>query len=631
MSEKTETRQFQAEVQQILNLMINALYSNREIFLRELISNGADACDKLRFESLKDSSLNEDDPNPRIRVSFDEKARTVTVADNGIGMSRDEVIENIGTIARSGTRRFVENLTGDQKKDAALIGQFGVGFYSSFIVADNVMLRTRRAGLDASEGVEWSSDGSGEYTLSTIERPERGTEVTLHLREGQDEFLSEWRLKEIIQRYSDHIGFPIQMPARAEEGEASHWETVNQAAALWTRPKRELSDEDYQAFYKHVAHDDDDPLAWSHHHVEGKQSYRMLLYLPSRAPMEMMWNRDERRGLRLYVKRVFIMDAAEHLLPGYLRFVRGVVDSDDLPLNISREILQQNDLVAKIRSACVKRTLDLLDQLADKEPEKYRKFWKAFGNVLKEGLAEDFSNRERIARLLRFASTEHDSDEQTVSLDDYLKRMKANQDTIYYITADGYNAAKNSPHLEVFRKQGIEVLLLYDRVDEWMMAHLDEYQGKRFQSIAKGELDLGGDEEKEVVEDKGESAHKDLFERVGKALDGRVKSVRASKRLTDSASCLVLEEEQMAVHLQKLLKQAGHEVPDVQPILEVNPSHPLVRRLEGEADDARFEELATLLFEQAYLSEGGQLEDPAGFVRRMNRLFVTRDDTADSA
>lgn len=631
MSEKTETRQFQAEVQQILNLMINALYSNRDIFLRELVSNGADACDKLRFEALKDSSLNEDDPSLRIRVSFDEQARTVTVADNGIGMSRDEVIENIGTIARSGTRRFVENLTGDQKKDAALIGQFGVGFYSAFIVADRVTLRTRRAGLDASEGVEWSSDGSGEYTLGGIERPERGTEVTLHLREGQDEYLSEWRLKEIIQRYSDHIGFPIQMPARPEESEASHWETVNQAAALWTRPRRELSDEDYQAFYKHVAHDDDDPLAWSHHHVEGKQSYRMLLYLPSRAPLEMMWNRDERRGLRLYVRRVFIMDAAEHLLPGYLRFVRGVVDSDDLPLNISREILQQNDLVAKIRSACVKRTLDLLDQLADKEPEKYRKFWQAFGNVLKEGLAEDFANRERIAGLLRFASTRHDSDEQTVSLDDYIKRMKPDQDTIYYITADGYSAAKNSPHLEVFRKQGIEVLLLYDRVDEWMMAHLDEYQGKRFQSIAKGELDLGGDEEMEIVDDKGESAHKDLFERIGKALDGRVKSVRASKRLTDSASCLVLEEEQMAVHLQKLLKQAGHEVPDVQPILEVNPTHPLVRRLEGEADDARFEELATLLFEQAYLSEGGQLEDPAGFVQRMNRLFVTRDDTADSA
>lgn len=631
MSEHTETRQFQAEVQQILSLMINALYSNREIFLRELVSNAADACDKLRFEALRDSALQEDDPNLRIRVSFDEKARTITVADNGIGMSRDEVIENIGTIARSGTRRFVENLTGDQKKDAALIGQFGVGFYSAFIVADRVTLRTRRAGLEAAEGVEWSSDGSGEYTLGTVEHSGRGTEVTLHLREGQDEFLSEWRLREIIQRYSDHIGFPIQMPAKAEEGESSHWQTVNQAAALWTRPKSELSDEDYRSFYKHIAHDDDDPLAWSHHHVEGKQSYRMLLYLPARAPLEMMWNRDERRGLRLYVRRVFIMDAAEHLLPGYLRFVRGVVDSDDLPLNISREILQQNELVARIRSACVKRTLDLLDQLADKKPEKYRKFWQAFGNVLKEGLAEDFTNRERIARLLRFASTSQEGDEQTVSLDDYLKRMKAGQDTIYYITADGYGAAKNSPHLEVFRKQGIEVLLLYDRVDEWMMAHLDEYQGKRFKSIAKGDLDLGGDEEKEVVDDKGEPAHKDLFERIGRALESRVKAVRASKRLTDSASCLVLEEEQMAVHLQKLLKQAGHEVPDVQPILEVNPSHPLVRRLEGESDDARFEELAMLLFEQAYLSEGGQLEDPAGFVRRMNRLFVTRDDTADSA
>lgn len=623
MSSKTETREFQTEVQQILNLMINALYSNRDIFLRELVSNASDACDKLRFEALRDESLNEDSPDLRIRVSVDEKARTVTVSDNGIGMGRDEVIENIGTIARSGTKRFLENLSGDQKKDAALIGQFGVGFYSAFIVADRVTLKTRRAGVATDQGVEWSSDGSGEYTIGTVERPQRGTEVTLHLRDGQDEFLSESRLQEIIQRYSDHIGFPIEMNSGTgdEEGDGNGWHTVNQAAALWTRPKSELADEDYQAFYKHVAHDSGEPLAWSHHHVEGKQSYRMLLYLPARAPWEMVWNRDERRGLRLYVRRVFIMDAAEHLLPGYLRFVRGVVDSDDLPLNISREILQQNDLVARIRSACVKRTLDLLQQLASKEPEKYRAFWKAFGNVVKEGLAEDFGNRERIAGLLRFASTHEDGGEQTVSLSEYVGRMKPGQDTIYYVTADGFRAARNSPHLEVFRKQGIEVLLLYDRVDEWMMAYLDEFEGKRFQSIAKGELDLGGDEEKEVVDDKGEPAHDELYERIAKSLGDRVKSVRGSKRLTESASCLVLEEEQMAVHLQKLLKQAGHEVPEVQPILEVNGAHPLARRLESEPDGDRFDELSLLLFEQAFLAEGGQLEDPSGFVRRMNRLL----------
>jgi len=619
MTSKTETRQFETEVQQILSLMINALYSNREIFLRELISNASDACDKLRFEALRDEKLNEGDPELRIRVSVDESARTVTVSDNGIGMSRDEVIENIGTIARSGTRRFLESLTGDQKQDAALIGQFGVGFYSAFIVADRVTLRTRRAGFRPEQGVEWSSDGTGEYTIREFERPERGTEVILHLREGQDEYLSSWRLKEIIQRYSDHIGFAIQMPREEAEDDdggqdaSDDWQTVNQASALWTRPRSELSDDDYKAFYKHVAHDGDDPLAWCHHHVEGAQSYRMLLYVPSRAPWEMIWNRDERRGLRLYVRRVFIMDAAEHLLPGYLRFM----------LNISREILQQNDLVSKIRSACVKRSLDLLEQMAEKEPDKYRKFWRAFGNVLKEGLAEDFGNKERIARLVRFASTHGEGGEQTASLDEYVKRMKPDQDTIYYLTADGYRAAANSPHLEVFRKQGIEVLLLYDRVDEWMMAYLDEYQGKRFQSVAKGDLDLGSREEKDVVDDKGEPARAEFFERIGRSLGDRVKSVRGSKRLTDSASCLVLEEQQMAVHLQKLLKQAGHDVPEVQPILEVNPAHPLVKRLEESEDGELFDDLSLLLFEQAFLAEGGQLEDPAGFVRRMNRLMIS--------
>lgn len=616
----TETRQFQAEVRQLLNLMINALYSNREIFLRELISNAADACDKLRFEALQDDALYGDDANLEIRVSFDEKARTITVADNGIGMSRDGVVENIGTIAHSGTKRFLEKLSGDSKKDAALIGQFGVGFYSAFIVADRVTLRTRRAGLEPGEGVEWSSDGAGEYTIGSIERPQRGTEVTLHLREDEelDAFLSGWRLKNIIQRYSDHIGFPILMP---KEGKDDEWETVNQSSALWTRPKSRLKDEDYQGFYKHLAHDTEDPLAWAHHHVEGRQSYRLLLYVPSKAPWEMMWDRDERHGLKLYVKRVFIMDAAQQLLPGYLRFMRGVVDSDDLPLNISREILQQNPLVSKIRAACVKRTLDLLRHLAEKEPEKYPRFWKHFGSVLKEGVAEDIGNQEKIASLLRFASTHDKGPEQKTSLAEYVARMKPDQEKIYYLTADSYRAAANSPHLEIFRKQGIEVLLLYDRVDEWVMSYLNEYEGKRFQSVAKGEVDIG-DEKPEIEDEKGESAHKPLFERMQKALEGKVKAVRGSKRLTDSAACLVLEEEQMAVHLQKLLKQAGHELPDVQPILEVNTDHPLVRRLEHEASGEGFDELATLLFEQAFLSEGGQLEDPAGFVKRMNRLFI---------
>jgi len=621
MSEsKTETRQFQAEVQQILRLMINALYSNREIFLRELISNASDACDKLRFEALADESLYENSPEPEIRVSFDGKARTITVSDNGIGMSRDEVVDNIGTIARSGTRRFLDSLTGDRRKDAALIGQFGVGFYSAFTVADRVTLRTRRAGCKPEEGIEWSSDGTGEYTIAGIEKPDRGTEVTLHLREDdeRDEFLSDWRLKELVQRYSDHIGFPIRMPE--ENGE---WQTVNRSSALWTRPKSELSDEDYRSFYKYLAHDTEDPLAWAHHQVEGRQSYRLLLYIPSRAPWEMMWNRDERHGLKLYVKRVFITDAAEQLLPGYLRFVRGVVDSDDLPLNISREVLQQNQLVARIRAACVKRTLDMLEAMAKDDAERYARFWKTFGAVLKEGAAEDPSNREKIAGLLRFASTRGEDPTQDVPLADYVARMKPDQDRIYYLTADSYRAAASSPHLEIFRERGIEVLLLHDRVDEWMMAYLDQFEGKPFQSVAKGDLGLGEEKAGELSDEKGESLHKPLYERIQMALGERVKAVRASQRLTDSAACLVLEDEQMAVHLQKLLKQVGHEVPDVQPVLEINTDHPLVRRLEHDAAGSEFDELALLLFEQAYLSEGGQLEDPAGFVRRMNRLMLS--------
>ncbi|HHJ14432.1 MAG TPA: molecular chaperone HtpG [Gammaproteobacteria bacterium] len=629
---KPETREFQAEVRQLLKLMIHSLYSNKEIFLRELISNASDACDKLRFEALSNEGLYEGDTRLRIRVRFDPDARTITVSDNGIGMSREEVVENIGTIAKSGTRQFFESLTGDQAHDLELIGQFGVGFYSSFIVADKVTLTTRRAGQPADTAVCWVSDGEGSYQLNTTHKEDRGTEIVLHLREGEDEFLDGWRLRSIIKRYSDHISIPIEMPAESgakdkadEKGETAQadgeteWETINNASALWKRPKKEISEEEYREFYKHVAHDFGEPLAWTHNQVEGTQSYTSLLYIPKTAPFD-IWDRDRRHGIKLYVKRVFIMDDAEHLMPQYLRFVRGLVDSDDLPLNVSREILQKNRFIDSIRSASVKKILGLLENMAKNEPEKYAGFWKQFGQVLKEGPAEDFANRERIAKLLRFSSTSTDSEEQTVALEDYVSRMKEGQDKIYYITADSFAAAKNSPHLEVFREKGIEVLLLYDRVDEWLVSHLSEFDGKPLVSVAKGELDLGdtGEGKTPELDDKD----KDFLGRIGEALKEDVTEVRRSTRLTESPSCLVLGEHEMAMHMQRLLRQAGHEVPESKPVLEVNLEHPLVRRLRDERDKERFNDLARLLFEQAVLSQGGQLDDPGSFVKRMNSLLT---------
>lgn len=624
-----ETLGFQAEVKQLLHLMINSLYSNKEIFLRELISNASDACDKLRFEALTDSALYEDDPELKIRVAYDKKARTITVIDNGIGMNRQEVMDNIGIIARSGTRHFFESLTGDQAKDAHLIGQFGVGFYSSFIVADKVTLITRRAGLGPEHGVCWESNGEGSYTLETVEKPTCGTEVILHLREGEDEFLDEWRLRSIITKYSDHITLPVLMeverPAE-EEGKApkKEWEKINRASALWARPKGEISDEEYKEFYKHVAHDFEDPLAWTHNRVEGKLEYISLLYIPANAPFD-LWDRDQRHGIKLYVQRVFIMDDAEHLMPRYLRFVRGVIDSNDLPLNISREILQSNKIIDGMRAGSVKKVLGLLGELAKNEPEKYTRFWKAFGQVLKEGPGEDFANREQVAGLLRFASTHTDSPEQTVSLADYVARMKAGQDKIYYITADSFAAARHSPHLEIFRKKGIEVLLLAERVDEWLMAHLTEFEGKAFQSVAKGALDLDK-VESEAEQEKhkeAEEAFKELLARIKATLGDKVNEVRVSRRLTDSPACLVVDEHAMSAHLERLLREAGQPVPLSKPHLELNPEHPLVTRLQGEQDETRFVDWTHLLFEQAMLAEGGQLEDPASFVQRLNGLLLT--------
>jgi molecular chaperone HtpG len=617
-----ETLEFQTEVRQLLGLMIHSLYSNKEIFLRELISNASDACDKLRFEALSNDALYDGDSDLKIRVSFDKEKRTLTVTDNGIGMSRDEVMENIGTIAKSGTRQFFDSLTGDQSKDMELIGQFGVGFYSSFIVADEVTLITRRAGTGADEAVCWVSDGEGSYTLEAVEKQSRGTEVTLHLREDEDEFLEAYRLRSIITKYSDHISLPIEM-ASMEEGKEDEFESVNNASALWKCPKREISDDEYKEFYKHVAHDFGEPLVWSHNQVEGTQSYTSLLYIPKQAPFD-LWDREHRHGIKLYVRRVFIMDDAENLMPQYLRFVRGLVDSDDLPLNVSREILQKNKFIDSIRAASVKKVLGLLETMAKNEAEKYADFWGQFGRVLKEGPAEDFANRERIAKLLRFASTQSDTDEQNVSLEDYIGRMQPEQEKVYYVTADSFAAAKNSPHLEVFRKKGIEVLLLHDRVDEWMISHLTEFDGKALVSVAKGELDLGKlrDENEEESAKQAETEYKDFVNRIQDALADDVKEVRISHRLTDSPSCLVLEEHEMAVHLQQVMKQAGHALPASKPMLEVNPDHPLVVHLKEEQDQEKFSEWSHLLFEQALLSEGGKLEDPTAFVKRMNAILV---------
>lgn len=634
-----ETREFQAEVRQVLNLMINSLYSNKEIFLRELVSNASDACDKLRFEAISNADLYEGQTDLEIRVWADEEASTLTIADTGIGMTRDELVANIGTIASSGTKKFLEALSGDQKKDANLIGQFGVGFYSAFIVADKVTVVSRAAGQAADEATKWESDGQGEYTLSDAEKSARGTEVILHLPEDESEFLQNYRLRSVLSRYSDHIAFPIFVPKppeppssdAEEEGEdnveevsETEWEKANQASALWTRPKNEIEDEDYQSFYKHVSHDFNEAAQWSHNRVEGNQSYTTLLYIPKKAPFDFLQNREERTGLKLYVRRVFIMDAAEQLVPNYLRFVKGVVDSDDLPLNVSRELLQENPLVNKIRSGIVKRVLDQLAKQAKNNADDYLAFWKEFGEVLKEGPVEDFSNREKLLELMRFASTAEDSDEQKVSLADYVSRMSGDQSKIYYVTADSYAAAHNSPHLEVFRKRGIEVLLMYDRVDEWMMGHLQEYEGKPFQSIAKGDLDLSEDETEEEAEErkKVEEEAQGLVKRLKESLEDDVKDVRISNRLTDSPACLVLEDHEMAMHMQRLFKQAGQDMPGSKPILEINATHPLIERLEKEQDDSQFGSFAKVILEQAILSEGGALDDPAGFVKRLNELMV---------
>jgi molecular chaperone HtpG len=608
-----ETLGFQAEVKQLLNLMIHSLYSNKEIFLRELISNAADAADKLRFEALSDNALYESDGDLKIRIRVDKAARTLTVSDNGIGMSRDEVVQNIGTIAKSGTREFFQSLTGEQAKDAKLIGQFGVGFYSAFIVADRVTLVTRRAGLAASEAVRWECDmarGAGEYTIEPAQKAGRGTDVILHLREGEDELLEDWRLKGIVRKYSDHISLPVLM------GEEK--DPVNQASALWTRPRSEIQDEQYIEFYKHVGHDFEAPLAWTHNRVEGRQEYTQLLYIPSRAPFD-LFDRDHHRGLKLYVRRVFIMDDAEHLLPAYLRFVRGVVDSADLPLNVSREILQQSRDVDAIRAGCTKRVLGLLEDLAAKDKDKYATFWREFGRVMKEGPGEDASNKTQIARLLRFSSTYTDSETQDVSLADYVARMKEGQDSIYYVTAEAFLAAKHSPHLEIFRKKGVEVLLLHERVDEWLVAALTEFEGRPLASVARGELDLSKIEGSEPDHEVGKYA--ELLRALKSALGDRVKDVRVSSRLTDSPSCLVADAHDLGGNLARILKAAGQKAPQAKPILEINPEHAIVRRLAP--GDTQLDAWAGLLFDQALLAEGGQLDDPAGFVKRTNELMLS--------
>ena len=624
-----ETLGFQAEVKQLLHLMVHSLYSNKEIFLRELVSNASDACDKLRFEALADSALWEKEPDLRIRVAYDKAARTVSVSDNGVGMSRDDVIANIGTIAKSGTREFFQSLTGDQARDAHLIGQFGVGFYSSFIVADRVTLVTRRAGMAAEHGVRWESDGQGEYRLETVARGERGTEVTLHLREGEDELLSGQRLRSILRKYSDHITIPILMKKEAWDQDKGEYvlgdddEQINQASALWARPKSEITEEQYQEFYKHVGHDFDAPLAWTHARVEGKQEYTLLLYLPAHAPFD-LWDREHRHGVKLYVQRVFIMDDAGELMPAYLRFVRGVIDSSDLPLNVSREILQESKTVEAIRAGCVKRVLALLEELSDNEKDKYATFWKEFGLVLKEGIAEDPANRERIAKLLRFSSTRDGNEEPDVSLADYVARIKEGQDSIYYITAESFGAARSSPHLEIFRKKGVEVLLMHDRVDEWVMANLTEFEGRRLQSVAKGDLDLGRleDEAEKKAQEKDAGELKALTDRIGSVLGDRVKAVRVTHRLTDSPACLVADSFAMSGNLERLLKQAGHKIPESRPTLEVNPQHPLVRALKDETDDKRFADWSHILLDQAVLAEGGQLDEPGAFVKRLNELML---------
>ncbi|HAI71454.1 MAG TPA: molecular chaperone HtpG [Alteromonas australica] len=629
-----ETHGFQTEVKQLLHLMIHSLYSNKEIFLRELVSNAADAADKLRFRALEDGSLYENDGDLAVKISVDKEASTVTIADNGIGMTRDEVIANLGTIAKSGTKDFFSKLSGDNAKDSQLIGQFGVGFYSAFIVADKVTVRTRAAGTDAAEAIEWVSEGEGEFTIAEINKPTRGTEIVLHLREDEKEFADAWRLRSIISKYSDHISIPVQMwkdevpesegpDGEKIEAQPGEWEVVNKATALWTREKSDISDEEYNEFYKHISHDFTDPLAWAHNKVEGKTEYTSLLYIPSKAPFD-MWNRDQNHGLKLYVQRVFIMDDAEQFMPTYLRFVKGLLDSNDLPLNVSREILQDNKITQTLRQGCTKRVLQMLEKMAKNDAEKYQSFWNEFGNVLKEGPAEDFSNREKIAGLLRFSSTHADSDAQTVSLADYIERMKEGQDKIYYVTADSLQAAKSSPHLEIFRKKGIEVLLMGERIDEWLTSHLTEFSEKQFVSIAKANLDLGDleDEESKKAKEEAEKEVEGLLERAKTALGDKVGEVKFTHRLTDSPACIVADDNGMTTQMMKLMQAAGQTVPDVKYHLELNPEHALVKMLADTQDEALFNEWVGVLFDQAALSEQGSLKDPSTFVQNLNSLLM---------
>ncbi|MGE9551807.1 molecular chaperone HtpG [Erwinia amylovora] len=618
-----ETRGFQSEVKQLLHLMIHSLYSNKEIFLRELISNASDAADKLRFRALSTPDLYQGDGDLRVRVSVDKENRTLTLSDNGIGMTRDEVIENLGTIAKSGTKSFLESMGSDQAKDSQLIGQFGVGFYSAFIVADKVSVRTRAAGASADEGVFWESAGEGEYTIADISKEERGTEITLHLREGEDEFLDAWRVRSIISKYSDHIALPVEIETRNEEDDTTSWEKINKAQALWTRSKSDISEDEYKEFYKHVSHDFADPLTWSHNRVEGKQEYTSLLYIPTQAPWD-MWNRDHKHGLKLYVQRVFIMDDAEQFMPNYLRFVRGLIDSSDLPLNVSREILQDSRITQNLRNALSKRALQMLEKVAKDDEEKYQQFWQQFGLVLKEGPAEDANNIETIAKLLRFASTSSEGSGQTVSLEDYVSRMVEGQDKIYYITADSYAAAKSSPHLELFRKKGIEVLLLSDRIDEWMMSYLTEFDGKSFQSVSKADEALSklADEEESEEQKAAEKALEPFVERVKTLLGDRVKEVRLTHRLTDTPAIVTTEANDMSTQMAKLFAAAGQAVPEVKYLFELNPEHALVKRAADTQDDARFAEWVELLLDQAMFAERGTLEDPNLFIRRMNQLLL---------
>lgn len=623
-----ETLGFQTEVKQLLHLMIHSLYSNKEIFLRELISNASDAVDKLRFEALSKPELLEGGAELKIRVSFDKDAKTVTLEDNGIGMSREDSITHLGTIAKSGTADFMKNLSGDQKKDSHLIGQFGVGFYSAFIVADKVEVFSRRAGLAAGEGVHWSSKGEGEFEIATIDKADRGTRIVLHLKSGEDEFADGYRLRNIIKKYSDHIALPIELPkeqaaAEGEEQPAQEWETVNRASALWTRPRTEIKDEEYQEFYKHIGHDYENPLSWSHNKVEGKLEYSSLLYVPARAPFD-LYQREAPKGLKLYVQRVFVMDQAESFLPLYLRFIKGVVDSNDLSLNVSREILQKDPIIDSMKSALTKRVLDMLEKLAKNEPEQYKGFWKNFGQVMKEGPAEDFANKEKIAGLLRFASTHEEGGEQVVSLAEYLARAKEGQDKIYYLTGETYAQVKNSPHLEVFRKKGIEVLLLTDRIDEWLMSYLNEFDGKSFVDVARGDLDLGNldsEEEKKEAEEVAK-AKEGLVERIKASLGEAVSEVRVSHRLTDSPAILAIGEADLGMQMRQILEASGQKVPDSKPIFEFNPAHPLIEKLDGEQSEERFGDLSHILFDQAALAAGDSLKDPAAYVRRLNKLLV---------